>query len=316
MTPAEIIALLSPTTPDLSSRIGTMTKVWSDPASKVTGRFLYVSFRDSRPTVDDLIEVAHARMVNFAIPRARINEAIAKMHSNPGVMDPWVVLTTEARDLFIKTQKETGRSGELGEVLLYMLIEWVLNAPIVACKMYLKTSQQMPVHGTDGVHLGCEGDNLIMYWGESKLHSTLASALSDIAASISEHVNSTEKHTNEVRIIRANMNLDGIDEAARTAIKNYFNPYKPESNKRLDGYACLAGFNSKLYQEVEASAHEVCDEAFRKKYEERIERVGLQILKKVKEAGLEKFRFTYFLLPFPSVDDARSKFQRKLWGTI
>lgn len=314
MTPAEIIELLSTTTPDLSSRIGTMTKVWSGPSTKITGRFLYVPFRDSRPTVDDLIEVAHARMVNFAIPRTRICEAIAQMHANPGAMDPWVVLTTEARDLFIKTQRETGRSGELGEILLYMLIEWVLNAPIVACKMYLKTSQQMPVHGTDGVHLGCEGDNLIMYWGESKLHSTLASALSDIAASISEHVNSAEKHKNEVRIIRANLNLEGIDETARTAIKNYFNPYKPESNKLLDGYACLAGFNSQLYKQVEACAYDVCDDAFRKKYEDRIESVGQQILKKVKEAGLEKFRFTYFLLPFPSVDDAREKFQSKLWG--
>jgi hypothetical protein len=236
------------------------------------------------------------------------------MQANPGVIDPWVVLTTEARDLFMKTQKETGRSGELGEVLLYMLIEWVLNAPIVACKMYLKTSRQMPVHGTDGVHLGYEGDNLIMYWGESKLHSTLASALSDIAASISKHVNSAEKYRNEVRIIRANLNLDGIDEAARNAIKDYFNPYRPESNKLLDNYACLAGFNSELYEEVEKCEHDICDAEFRKNYEERIESVGDLILKNVKSAGLEKFRFTYFLLPFPSVDDARLKFQGKLWG--
>jgi len=315
MTPAEIVTLLGATTPDLSSRIGTMTKVWSDPNTSVVGRFFYVPFRDSKPTVDELITVAHARMVNFAIPRGRINEAIAEMKAKPNVMDPWVVLTTEARDLFMKTQNETGRSGELGEVLLYMLIEWVLKAPIVACKMYLKTSQQMPVHGTDGIHLGYEGDNLIMYWGESKLHSTLASALTDIATSISEYVGSPAKYENEVRIIRTNLNLEGVNEAGRAAIKDYFNPYKPQSNKLLDSYACLAGFDSKLYEQVATCEHSVCDEAFRQRYEARIDKACQLILEKVKAASLERFRFSYFLLPFPSVDDARASFQKKLWGT-
>jgi len=62
----------------------------------------------------------------------------------------------------MRTDKETGRSGELGELLLYMLIEWVLKAPIVASKMYLKTSQQMPVHGVDGIHLGYEADEALV----------------------------------------------------------------------------------------------------------------------------------------------------------
>lgn len=315
VTPAEIVELLASPTPDLSSRFGTMTKVWTDSTTKITGRFHYVQFRDSKPTIDDLITVAHARMVNFAIPRSRINEAVAEMQANPRVMDPWVLLVTEARDLFIKTRAETGRSGELGEMLLYMLIEWALKAPIVACKMYLKTAQQMPVHGTDGIHLGCEGDNLVLYWGESKLHATLASALDDISSSISTLVSSPEKYNNEIRIIRANLNLDGVDEMGRAALKDYFNPYKPESNKLLHGYACLAGFDSKLYSAVESYSPDVCDDAFRKKYEERIEPACNLIIKKVKAAGLDNYRFTYFLLPFPSVDVARQKFQEKLWGS-
>lgn len=314
MTPAELVALLEATTPDLTPRIGCMTKVWSDTETKVSGRFFYVSFRESKPTIDDLIKIAHARMVNFAIPRSRINEAVAEMRANPGVMDPWVHLTTEARDLFIKTQRETGRSGELGEILLYMLIEWVLKAPIVACKMYLKTSQQMPVHGTDGIHLGYENDNLVLYWGESKLHATLSSALTDIASSISDHVKSPEKRENEIRIIRSNLNLDGLNDEARTAIKNYFNPYKPESNKLHNSYACLAGFDSTLYDEVASCEHGVCESTFCEKYEARIESACKLIVKKVKDADLHTFRFSYFLLPFPSVDDARSRFQDKLWG--
>lgn len=315
ITPAEIVQLLAATTPDMSPRIGSMTKVWQDSGTKITGRFFYVTFRDSKPTIDDLITIAHARMVNFVMPRARINEALAEIQANPGVMDPWVLLQTEARDLFMKTDNETGRSGELGELLLYMLIEWVLKAPIVACKMYLKTAQQMPVHGVDGIHLGYESNKLILYWGESKLHASLASALQDISDSIAKYTSDPSKYENDVRIVRANLNLDTIHEDARKALKNYFNPYKTESNDFLESYACLAGFDSNIYASVEKLEHEKCEQAFRDAYEKRIESACELITDKVKKANLDTFRFSYFLLPFPSVDDARAKFQARLWGT-
>ena len=315
LTPAEIVDLLSPTTPDLAHRIASMDKVWEADGAKVSGRFFYVTFRDSKPTVDDLVTIAHARMVNFVMPRSRIEEVQSELQATPGVMDPWVLLSTEARDLFMRTDKETGRSGELGELLLYMLIEWVLKAPIVACKMYLKTSQQMPVHGVDGIHLGYETDKLIMHWGESKLHQTLASALDDISSSISKYLKDPSKYANEVRIVRSNLNLGTLNEEARQAIKNYFNPYKPESNNLLESYACLAGFDSKLYESVAHLDHDACEAAFRDAYEKRVEGACKLITEKVKAAGLDSFRFSYFLLPFPSVDEARAKFQARLWGT-
>jgi hypothetical protein len=315
LTPAEIVELLSPTTPDLAPRIGSMNKNWTADGAKISGQFFYVTFRDGKPTIDDLITVAHARMVNFVMPRSRIEETLAEMAVAPGVMDPWVLLQTEARDLFMRTDKETGRSGELGELLLYMLIEWVLKAPIVACKMYLKTAQQMPVHGVDGIHLGYDSDKLIMHWGESKLHQTLPSALDDIAKSISEYVKDPTKYNNEVRIIRSNLNLGSLDADARQAIKNYFNPYKTESNNLIENYACLAGFDSKLYDDVSSLAPDACETAFRKDYEKRVESACKLITEKVKKAELDAFRFSYFLLPFPSVDDARIKFQARLWGT-
>jgi len=314
LTPAEIIDLLSPTTPDLAHRISSMDKVWEADGTKITGRFFYVSLRDSKPTIDDLVTIAHARMVNFVMPRSRIEEVQSELKANPGVMDPWVLLSTEARDLFMRTDKETGRSGELGELLLYMLIEWVLKAPILACKMYLKTSQQMPVHGVDGIHLGYEADKLIMYWGESKLHQTLASALDDISSSISTYVKDDTKYKNEIRIIRSNLNLGTLEDEARQAIKNYFNPYKAESNKLLESYACLAGFDSKLYEDVAHLHHDACETAFRAAYEKRVESACKLITEKVKAAELDSFRFSYFLLPFPSIDEARTKFQARLWG--
>ena len=41
-----------------------MDKNWSAAGTKISGRFFYVTFRDSKPTIDDLITVAHASPEN------------------------------------------------------------------------------------------------------------------------------------------------------------------------------------------------------------------------------------------------------------
>ena len=254
MTPSEIIKALSTEGPDLAARVREIPVDWNTDGIDLTGKVFYLAFRDKLPTVDELIDIAHARIINFALPRNKIESAKKELQSNPGAMDPWVRLATEARDLFIRTQEQTGRSGELGELLLFMLLEWALKAPIVACKMYLKTSQQMPVHGTDGIHLGAEDSKLIVYWGESKLHSSLSSALTDISESISDYINTPGKYQNEIRILQANVNFDALNIDQQTAIKSYFNPYSESSNERIDVYACLAGYDTKIYDQVSQSS--------------------------------------------------------------
>lgn len=314
MTAAEIIALLRPTTPDLSPRLRAIEKVWEVGPLRVKGHFHYLALRDSKPTVNELLDVAHKRIVNFALPRSRIRHAIDEMTANPGSADAWVALSAEARDLFIKTRDETKRSGELGEILLFMLAEWVLRAPIVACKMYLKTAHQMPVHGRDGIHLGFDGDQLVVYWGESKLHQEISSALSDIVVSISDYIADAAERANEVRIIRANLDLDQQDPDMIEAIRAYFNPWNENSNLVSDRFVCLAGFDSKIYKAVESLPHAEAELAFIQEYERRIDSAGELLKKYIEEAHLEGLHFNFFLLPFPSIEDARSAFQKLLWG--
>lgn len=312
LTPAEIVSLIGSTTPNLDARIGSIQKVWTAPNHNIEGRFLYVRYKDGKPSVDYLLGVAYARIVNFCIPRARIQEVKKEMQENPDRVDCWVTLVSEARDLFIKTYEKSARSGELGELLLYMLIESVLHAPIVACKMYLKTSLQMPVHGGDGVHMGFEGEKLIMYWGESKLHQTKSSAFTDIAKSISGFANNRSQYENEVRLIKSNLNMDELNLSAKEALKSYFHPYKPQSNNLIDCYACLAGFDSDIYDK--ASNIDNCENKFCESYEKTIQSIGSVIIDKAIEYNIDKLRFSYFILPFPSVEVARQKFQSKLWG--
>ena len=316
LEPAEVVAMLSTSTADLSSRIRRVEKVWKNAANRIEGRFFYPAFRNGKPSVAELVEIAHLRMVNFAIPRARIAEVTREIVANPQRADLWVQLATEARDLFIKTKEKTaGRSGELGELLLYMLLEWVLAAPIVASKMYLKTSLDMPVHGTDGIHIGHSSGKLVLYWGESKLHAKRSSALASICESVADFVKSAEKRTNEVRIIQSNLRDELLRPDQLEAFRNYFNPYKEESNKVVDCHACLAGFDSQLYAKVaEDPVLDSREERLRALIEADVEALGLEIEEKAKAAGLQDVRFAYFILPFPSIEEARKAFQVRLWG--
>jgi len=284
---SEVVELLSTTIPDLSACIGRFDKTWGGSPAKIDCSLHYVAFRDSKPDVDRHIELAHDRIINFALPQRRIEEIEAR-YSNPKARDAAAALMREARELFMNTKGKTKRSGEFGELLLYMLLEWILEAPIVACKMYLKTSQAMPVHGTDGIHLGFDGDQLLVYWGESKLHASLTSALDSILESIQEHQSSVGKRVNEIRILTMNGNLDfdKLPKGTREAAKGFFHPYHPNYNKVADCHACLVGFDSDLYDSVANLSHDTCDKSFREKLEAKMDSIVTQIVAKTAKAGL------------------------------
>lgn len=314
LTPKEIINLLGITTPDLSARIGSFDKLFDCKDSNIEGKFFYVRFRDGIPAIDELIDITYTRMVNFCLPRYRIEEAKRTLEENPDRMDCYVSLVTEARDLFIKTYNLNSRSGEFGEILLYMLLESVLHAPIVAYKMYLKTSLQMPVHGTDGIHLGANENNLIIYWGESKFHKKINSAIDNILDSVSNFYIHPEIRDNEIRLIHSNLSLDTTNQHLKDEIKNYLNPYNELHNKLIECHACLAGFDSTLYSKAKDISVPSCEDTFCDLYQKEFQKIVDKIINTTRLKKLETLRFSYFLLPFPSIDEAREKFQVKLWG--
>lgn len=135
---------------------------------------------NGNPRIEDLAKVLSERVIDYCIPRSRIKEAEAVLRET-GSSSAFFRLGTEARDLFSRMQ----RSGEGGELLLYALLEYIIGAPQILCKMALKTNSQMHVHGSDGVHAKfLPNGNLALYWGESKLHANPSSAIDSCFKSI------------------------------------------------------------------------------------------------------------------------------------
>ena len=102
---------------------------------------------NGRLRLQDLIDYIDTRIVDYAIPKKKIDEAkddFIKNNSSRKILQ----LRMEATNLF--TDLKT--TGEGGEILLYIITQDILELPQLISKMSLKTSSKMHYHGADGIH--------------------------------------------------------------------------------------------------------------------------------------------------------------------
>ena len=112
-----------------------------------------------------LAEFMRNAVADYAIPRSKLAEAKArdaKYNSTEAV----TALVEQARRSFTDLVK----TGEGGEMLLFLLAERFLKLPHILCKMDLKTDPRLHYHGADGVYAGVTEQGMLkLYWGESKV---------------------------------------------------------------------------------------------------------------------------------------------------
>ncbi|HEF0789302.1 TPA: DUF1837 domain-containing protein, partial [Escherichia coli] len=99
---------------------------------------------NGRPRVDALIQFLNDKVVDYAIPRKKINEAVQYFNETQSTAKI-TKLANQAKKLFTRL----ANSGEGGEFILFLFAEQFLRFPQIICKMSLKTSSQMHYHGAD-----------------------------------------------------------------------------------------------------------------------------------------------------------------------
>jgi hypothetical protein len=189
----------------------------------------------------------------------------------------------------------------------------MLEAPQLLAKMSLKTNPEMPVHGSDGVHVRycSETSQLILYWGEAKLYQNLSDAISSAAESIAKAL-SPSKIKHEISLVRRYISFSGLESDAVKALKAHLNPFKENSNQRVDVTTCLIGFDFSGYEpdppvgrsQVEKS---ICDELTK-----QLPIWASAMSAQLKNNGIGDSRIELFLLPLPSVATFRKMFQQKV----
>ena len=212
----------------------------------------------------------------------------------------------EAKSLF-RTSSTTGQPGEL---LVYFLIEAVLQAPQVLKKMPITTNPNDERKGSDGVHIrwSTEGELLEVIFAEAKLYKDFDAALTRAFVSMTEFHNSAAKQLEINYFLNAFSLLSGEQQ-------NIITSYVEGENrgKCQQVHVCLIGYTWDEYECLKGSEKK----KFLEEFETRYHAWALAEMKPKLEAELAAFthshlKFEFFFLPLTSVDDFRALFLERL----
>ncbi len=210
-----------------------------------------------------------------------------------------------------KNEKDTGAGGELGEILLYLLLEQKLKAPKLLSKVELKTSGNQYVFGSDGVHLLSMDDKQFqLVLGESKIKGDLKDAVEDAFKSISKVA---EDPSNEIRLIEKNIFSESFTDEEAEFIESLIVPQKRNATIAVDNaFGIFLGYTL----DIDSSKYNNAEfrNAVFSKVREDIEEIADHIEKKIRKTGLFGYSFYFFIIPFNDAPKDRASIIKKLKG--
>lgn len=254
-----------------------------------------------------LAEFMRNAVADYAIPRSKLaaaKERDKKFNSTEAVTE----LVERAKRSFT----DLAKTGEGGEMLLFLLAERFLKLPQILCKMDLKTDTRMHYHGADGVYAGVTPNGTLkLYWGESKIYKDASTAIRDCLTSLApfliepEH----EEAERERDLILLSDKADLSDPILTDALKKYFDKSSVNSKRVQYCGVALVGFDASFYPKDEAKA--VADEivgASRAQLSEWSNRIG----DRLKVEKLDQMEIELFCIPLPSADGFRGAFLKAM----
>jgi len=131
--------------------------------------------------------------------------------------------------------------GELGELILFTLLDVYLGAPKILSKVSQKSSRRMPVYGADAVHAQYVDGGLRLYLGESKLYKTFNNAATQATKSIS---NALDSYNHEFSLIETHINFPEINAKIENELLATLNPFNNDKIIAEVLYSpCFIGFS-------------------------------------------------------------------------
>ena len=183
--------------------------------------------------------------------------------------------------------------GELGELILFTILDVYLQAPRLLSKISLKTSARMPVYGADSIHAQFIDDGLRLYLGESKLYTSFSGAATAAVESIKS---ASDKYIQEFNLIDSHLDLPDLDEESQEELIRILNPF--ENTNKLDFIhsPCFIGFaDCNLIKDATS------DDDFIQRYiHAAFEHID-DYFKKIETQGLDISSTTLFILPFSDI---------------
>lgn len=252
----------------------------------------YLPYSDGSNDFTHLFDIIkHEILINFAF---KCSEVEGKLKSeDPEALDK--LLTRAIR----RFSKHTAK-GELGELILFTLLDVYFEAPKILSKLSFKTSRRVAVFGADAVHAQYVNDDLFFYFGESKLHKEFNGAAADAVTSIKS---AREKFRDEFDLIESHLDFPDMTDNQQEDILDFINPYSENDYEKKILSPCFIGF-----VDTNTFEHSANERDFLERYVKLSNKHTLNYFKKLVEQGLELTQSSLFLLPFSSVDELVQQF--------
>lgn len=266
-----------------------------------TVRLHYLQFDgNGRPKVKALAQALVDHIIYFCI-------ASSQRPSQMSVPDT-SRLFRKARDLFRKLD----RAGEPGEILLYFLLETVLRAPQIVCKMSLKTNPGEEVKGGDGIHAAWDSanDRLNIYLGEAKLYQSYGDAIKAAFESIEGFY---EANADEHELSLVTSHFKHSNAQIQKSISEFLDDANPSGTYRTH-HACLIGYDWTKYKELEKPEAQQFIDDFEAQYVAHAKRLVTKAKTLLGSCSQQHLAFEFFFVPFVKVQDFRDEFNRALTG--
>lgn len=212
-----------------------------------------------------------------------------------------------ARDYFRKLRD----SGEVGELLLFFLLEAAIGAPQVVCKMELKTNSGDEVKGADGIHIKWDEKDahLDVYLGEAKLYQDIGAAMTKALSSVKD-IYECNRLDEELHLVTAH--FKHLDDDFQRRVTAWVNRETAPDECHII-HSCLIGWDWSQYKRLAADRDGLFND-FEKEYRSYCTNIQELLAARFKDYSHRHLSFHFLFVPFSSVGDFRNSFYRELLG--
>lgn len=253
---------------------------------------------------DGLTDELQNTLITYALSRNTVDSLVQQKKYGS--------LASYARE---KIRNANENKGELGELLLYCLLESHLRAPKLLTKLELKTAANDYVKGADGVHLlQLDSKSFQIILGESKLYGDLRQGIREAFKSISTMVTEgLNKIIFEKHLIDSNLLKENVSEDELQLLKKILIPSQNDEDLEVDhSFGVFLGFDLPITDKE----RQVCNSQFRTNIIAKVKAAVTEqietINRHLKMSDFVGYQFYFYIMPFDELDKIRTKIIKNL----
>ncbi|EUJ09394.1 protein of unknown function DUF1837 [Methylophilaceae bacterium 11] len=192
---------------------------------------VYLPIKDGKSSHDEFFdEIKKGILTNFVLSCKEIEEKLGL--KNP--RSPESLFKKSVNFLHTHTAQ-----GDLGELILFTLMDVYIGAPKLISKISMKGAAGMSALGADAVHGQYIDGTFKVFLGESKLHKKFKPAARAAAKSMKS---AQDKYKHELNLIDSNLDFPGITPETKAELMELLDPWADNDLSDVIHSPCFIGF--------------------------------------------------------------------------